>query len=72
MLCEVTRKRFNELTDLIVVKIGVLSFEKWVKGLAVEYEGVRRTSNLGLLRRRRLRLFDSGNDDIVPKGKGRR
>ena len=37
--------------------------------LAVEYEGVRRTSDLGFLFHLHLRLFDSGNDDIVPKEK---
>ena len=51
------------------MKIGVLSFDKWVIGHAVEYEGVRRTSDLGLLCRLHLRLFDSRNDEIVPREK---
>ena len=63
------RHEFNLLTDLVVVKIGVLGFDKWVIGLAVEYEGVRRTSDLRFLCLLHLRLFDSGNDDIVPKEK---
>ena len=63
------RHGFSLLTDLVIVKIGVLGFDKWVIGFAVEYEGVRRTSDFRFLCCRHLRLFDSGNDDIVPKEK---
>lgn len=63
------RHRSSLLTDLVIVKIGVLSFDKWVIGFAVEYEGVRRTSDFHFLCRCHLRLFDSGDDDIVPKEK---
>ena len=53
------------------MKIGVLSFDKWVMEHAVEYEGVRRTSDLRFLCCLDLRLFDSGNDDLVAAEKVR-
>ena len=53
------------------MKFGVLSFDNWVILLTVEYEGVRRTSDLRLFCRLHLRLLDSGNDEFVASEKVR-
>ena len=62
----------SELTDLIVVELGVSGFDKGMMVLAIEDEGVGRTSDLVLLRSFDFWLLGSRNDVVVSEKKSRR
>ena len=62
----------SELTDLIVVELGMSSFYEGMVVLAIKDEGVGRTSDLVFLRGFGLWLLSSRNDAVVSEKIARR
>ena len=62
----------SEPTDLIVVELGMSSFDEGMMVLAIKDEGVGRTSDLVFLRSFGLWLLSSRNDAVVSEKIARR
>ena len=62
----------SELTDLIVVELGMSSFDEGMMVLAIKDEGVGRTSDLVFLRSFGFWLLSSWNDAVVSEEIARR
>lgn len=62
----------NKLTDLVVVKLRVTSFDKWMMVLAIKDESVRRTCDLVFLESLGFWLLGSRDDGVVSQKVPRR
>ena len=62
----------SKLTDLVVVELGVSSFDEWMMVLAINDKGIWRTSDLVFLESLGFWLLGSRNDGVVSEKVARR
>lgn len=72
MLAKAFITLMSKLTNLIVMELGVSSFDEWMMVLAIKDESVGRTSDLVFLGSFDLWLLGSRNDAVVSEKKARR